>query len=106
MAWVTMNRTVKIQLRWLVSIPDGQSPRGNRFSRPARFENQGTDWTLNAWSLVINTEAAPNAQGEQSATASFLMPNAPHEWLSVGKRFTLHEHVPIAECIVTGVISD
>ena len=102
-----MNRTVKILLRWLVSAPPGQSPRGRRFSRPARFENQGDDWTQNAWSLVINSEGVPDAKGEQSATAKFLVADAPHDWLSAGKRFTLYEgKLALAEGVVEQILPD
>jgi hypothetical protein len=99
-----MNRTVKISLRWLVDAPTGQSPRGQRFVRPARFEHQGQDWTSSAWSLCINTEGVPDAQGEQSATAKFLMDDAPHDWLSVGKRFMLYENIPLAEGVVKEIM--
>jgi hypothetical protein len=101
-----MNRTVKISLRWLVDAPAGQSPRSQRFSRPARFEHQGEDWTGNAWSLVIDTEGVPDPKGQQSATATFLMADAPHDWLSVGKRFTLYENVPVAEGVVEEILPD
>lgn len=100
-----MNRTVKIMLRWLVSAPTGQSPRGQSFSRPARFENQGDDWTQNAWSLVITTEGVPDAKGQQSATAKFLVADGPHDWLSVGKRFTLYEgKLALAEGVVEEIL--
>ena len=101
-----MNRTVKISLRWLVDAPAGQSPRGQRFSRPARFEHQGEDWTNNAWSLVINTEGVPDAKRQQSATAKFLVDDAPRDWLGVGRRFTLYENIPIAEGVVEQILPD
>lgn len=102
-----MNRTAKILLRWLVNAPIGQSPRDQRFSRPARFENQGEDWIQNAWSLVITTEGVPDAKGKQSATAKFLVAGAPHEWLSVGKRFTLYEgELALAEGMVEKILQD
>ena len=101
-----MNRTVKILLRWLVNAPAGQSPRGRRFSRPARFEHQGEDWTSNGWSLVINTAGVPDEQGRQSATAKFLVADAPHDWLSVGKRFMLYENIPLAEGVVEEILPD
>jgi hypothetical protein len=96
-----MNQTTRILLRWLVKVPTGQSPRGQSFSRPARFDNQGDDWTQSAWSLVINPTGAPDAKGQQSATARFLVADAPHDWLSVGRRFTLYEGtLALAECVV------
>jgi len=101
-----MSRKVKIKLRWLVNAPAGQSPRGQNFTRPARFQHQGDDWKREAWSLAINTEGVPNDQGEQSASANFLMANAPHDWLSVGNLFTLYENVPLAEAVVEQILPD
>ncbi len=86
-----MTQTATVLLRWLVSGPSNHSPRGRRFSRPARFDHQGEDWTSNAWSLVVDVEGTPDAYGYQVGTVSFLMPQAPHDWLSAGKRFTLFE---------------
>ena len=101
-----MNRTVRVLLRWLVSEPASQSPRGPRFSTPARFDHQGENWTRDAWSLIITTAGTPDAKGQQFATARFLVPDAPHEWLSVGKRFTLFEGKPIAEGLVEEILAD
>ena len=101
-----MNRTVKVVLHWLVDAPNGGSPRSQQFSRPARFDHQGEDWTTNAWSLVITTEGSPDAVGRQLATARFLGPEAPHGWLSVGRRFTLFEGVALAEGVVEQVLAD
>ena len=44
-----------------------------------------------AWSLVVDVEGVPDTQGYQVGTARFLAPDAPHDWLSEGKRFTLFE---------------
>ena len=101
-----MNRIVKVVLHWLVNTPNGTSPRGQQFSRPARFDHQGEDWIRNAWSLVITTEGSPDVTGRQLATAEFLMSEAPHDWLSVGRHFTLFEDVAIAEGVVEQVLSD
>ena len=51
----------------------------------------------NAWSLVVDTEGVPDAKGQQLATARFLIDDAPHSWLIVGKTFTLYEgRLPLA----------
>lgn len=102
-----MNRLAKVLLHWSVSAPSGESPREQRFSVPARFDHQGEDWIRDAWSLVITTDGTPHASGEQFATARFLMPDAPHDWLSVGKQFTLFEgRMPIAQGVVKEIMSD
>lgn len=96
-----MNHAAKVRLYWLVTAPTGKSSRGRRFSTPARFEHQGEDWTRDAWSLVIDTQGKPDAQGQQFATAKFLFPNGPHNWLVPGKRFTLFEgELALAEGVV------
>jgi hypothetical protein len=95
-----MNRTVKVALRWLVNAPNGASPRGQQFSRPARFDHQGEGWTGNAWSLVITAEGFPDVEGRQLATAKFLVSDAPNDWLSVGRRFILFEDVPLVEGVI------
>lgn len=99
-----MTRKVTILLRWLV--PSGEIARCQKFSVPARFDHQGEDWTSNAWSLTITTEGVPDAEGQQVGTARFLMPEAPHDWLSVGRRFTLFTSEPLAEGLVERVLSD
>jgi hypothetical protein len=81
----------KVLLRWLVKGPSNHSPRGQRFSLPARFDHQGKDWMRDAWSLIVDVEGVPDARGYQIGTARFLVPGAPHHWLSEGKRFTLFE---------------
>jgi hypothetical protein len=94
--------SAKVLLHWLNRPSDGSpndhSPLGEHFSRPARFDHQGDDWTDDAWSLVVDVKGRPNIQGEQDGTVRFLMPTAPQEWLSVGKKFTLFEgRTPVAE---------
>ena len=107
LAGITMTRIAKVLLHWLISAPAGVSPRGARFSTPARFEHQGEDWTHDAWSLVITIEGFANAGDQQLASARFLMPNAPQDWLSVGKHFTLFEgRLPIAEGVVEEILSN
>ena len=86
-----MTHTANVLLHWLVNVPSGHSPRGQRFSLPARFEHQGEDWTSDAWSLFIELEGVPDALGYQIGTARFLTPDSPRDWLSKGKRFTLFE---------------
>jgi hypothetical protein len=93
-----MTHTAKIRLHWLVSRPSKHSPRGQRFSLPARFDHQGEEWTNDAWSLVVEVEGVPDAEGNQVGTAWFLVPDAPQDWLSEAKRFTLFAgHLPVAE---------
>jgi hypothetical protein len=101
-----MTRTAEVLLHWLVSGPSNHSPRGQRFSLPARFDHQGEDWTKDAWSLVVDVEGVPDAEGHQAGTVRFLVPGAPHDWLSEGRRFTLFEgRVALAEGEIRQVLA-
>lgn len=101
---ISMNRTAKVVLHWLER--DRPFPRNQRFSRPARFDHQGQDWKQDAWNLTVVTEGNVDAAGRQSATVKFLVPNAPHDWLSVGKRFTLIEgELALAEGVVEQILA-
>jgi hypothetical protein len=89
--------SAKVLLHWLYRSSD-RSPLGRHFSRPARFDHQGDDWTNDAWSLVVDVKGNPNIHGDQDGIVRFLTPAAPQEWLSVGKKFTLFEgHTPVAK---------
>ena len=91
--------SVKVHLHWTAP-----APHGNSFSIPVRFDHQGDDWKNDAWSLVFDVEAPPDANGKQLATAKFLATNAPHNWLAPGRRFTLQADKPIAEGVVIEAI--
>lgn len=87
-----MIQKAKARLQWLKPmVTNGSDPRGRQFTVPARFEEQGDDWTDNAWSLVVEPTAEPDAQGMQQALVHFLVPNAPSEWLMCGHKFTLQD---------------
>ena len=94
-----MTKQAKARLKWLIPFPEsGMSPRGRKFSLPAKFDHQGADWTNNAWSLVVEGDTRPDARGVQEVQICFLMRNAPSEWLVHGRRFTMQEgEKPIAE---------
>ena len=101
-----MTHSAKVLLHWLYR-PSDRSPLGQHFSRPARFDHQGDDWTSNAWSLVMDLKGSPDVQGYQAGTARFLMPTAPQLWLSVGQRFTLFDgQLPVAEGEVKRVLPE
>jgi hypothetical protein len=102
-----MSRSARVLLHWLVDATAGKEPpRRSGFSRPARFDHQGEDWNNNAWSLVIKTEGKPDTDGGQFAIVQFLMREAPHDWLAVGRRFTLFEDKPIANGLITEVLQN
>ena len=83
-----MTNTVKVRLRWLSdNFPD----QAQRVCRPARFEHQSDDWLNDAWSVVVQVTGSPDAEGYQEGQARFLSPDAPYDWLSKGRKFTLLE---------------
>jgi hypothetical protein len=86
-----MSRSAKVRLRWIGPSPETASTPGWSFSTPAR-------------SIVIATEGPPDANGEQPAIASFLMPTAPHDWLAVGRHFTLDGGKPVAEALIEHIV--
>lgn len=97
-----MSRSAKVRLRWIGTPPERASTPGWSFSTAAQFAHQGDD--DESWSIVISTESPPDAYGEQSAIASFLMPAAPQHWLAVGNRFTLLGRGPVAEVCIEAIV--
>ena len=89
--------TATVSLLWRVQDPRSWT------TRPARFGHQGEDWRNNAWSLVVENNGLPNADGQVAGTARFLMPNGPHHWLKRGARFTLFEGEDI---LADGVVEE
>ena len=100
-----MNKKVKIRLKWLRK-PSSEPENGFQFTRPARFDHQGEDWKHNAWSLVVTVEGTPDLKSEQVGTAWFLVDNAPHDWLTVGKHFALGAEPPFAEGVVEQILTE
>ncbi|MEZ5901354.1 MAG: hypothetical protein R3D51_17890 [Hyphomicrobiaceae bacterium] len=91
------------RLQWL--IPTGKnniSPRGARFSTVAKFDQQGDNWTEDAWSLVVQPVAWPDDRGEQDVFVQFLSASAPHGFLLKGSKFELHEG---AKVIAVGMMT-
>ncbi len=69
--------------RWIV-------PPGPRYIAPAHFDVPDEKWPEEAWSLVATKESDPS-DNEWVARVTFLVPEAPHEWLRSGNRFDYHE---------------
>jgi hypothetical protein len=87
-----MNLPAKARLFWLLPEDRVRPRRRGRFATPARFDLQtDEDWSANAWSLVVHPEGPLDPSGYQIAQIGFLVPDAPHDWLLVGEKFTLLE---------------
>ncbi len=88
-----MTKNVFAEIKWLSPIEGGrkQPPRGPTYTTVARFEEQGDQWTKEAWSLVAEFLDEPDRFNCQRATVRFLVEEAPWEWLTQSSRFDLME---------------
>jgi hypothetical protein len=83
--------------------------RPRSFTRPARFDHQSDEqWQTNAWSLLVDLDGQPDARDNQRGRAWFLMPNAPHDWLTEGAQFTILDgRIALAEGrVVRGAVDE
>lgn len=97
-----MNQQARARLLWKIPTSGSViSPRGDRFVTPAKFDHQGDDWTVNAWSLVVESAGPVTPDGSQPVRVHFLMPDSPNDWLTPGRHFLLLEgDLQLAEGIV------
>lgn len=88
-----MNQAVKARLTWLTAGQGGRPapPPGPRYSTVARFAAQGADWSKDAWSLVVDFTASPDADLSHSVQVKFLVPSGPDHLLATGSKFELME---------------
>ena len=87
-------RRQKVKVTWLAPEAGGRSarPTGESYATIARFPEDGPEWPDGAWTVVLDFETPPSAQGNVSfGTARFLMPEAPQHRLRPGGSFQLHE---------------
>jgi hypothetical protein len=84
----------KARIRWLKPEEGGRPspPPGPDYSTVARFEVRADRWPHEAWSIVLNIYAPPDAEGLMVADIRMLAgEDAPKELLSPGSRFELFE---------------
>lgn len=85
---------VKARIRWVPAEQGGRRlppPSGSRYSTVARFEDETTTWTDEAWSIIADITEPPNESLETMATIEFLAADAPTELLRAGNQFVLFE---------------
>lgn len=81
-------KKIKVKVLWQGNKAQNL-PAGLQYITVAKFDE---DWEKDAWSIVLEFEKSPSAQGNPSlGYAKFLMPNAPKEKLSPGAEFELYE---------------
>jgi hypothetical protein len=90
-----MSALAKIQ--WLKPDQGGRTvpPPGPRYSTIARFGGQtAEEWSVNAWSLVLDLEGVPDEMWSQTARVRFLNEEeAPASWLQPAGTFALFEGI-------------
>jgi hypothetical protein len=86
-----MGTDVRAIIRWMPPDRGGRSapPRSAvGYSTLARFESERGH---EAWSIIITHAVEIDDAGVIDARVRFLVPEAPHELLQVGERFSLRE---------------
>lgn len=92
-------KTARARLVWLALSPLMKaSNEPIMFSTVAKFDHQGEDWKSDAWSVAINGQAPPEIGCPQIMNVRFLAEAAPHEWLSVGRKFELYGGSGVVAC--------
>jgi hypothetical protein len=67
-------------------------PTGKKYSTIARFPEDAGTWLQEAWSIVLEFDGPPSAQGNPSmAKARFLAGKAPIDRLKPARAFELYE---------------
>jgi hypothetical protein len=68
-----------------------ETPPVGRYITSANFDENISDPSLPTWSMILQAFKRNHSGGFDEATASFLFPNAPAEWVKVGTEFTMME---------------
>jgi hypothetical protein len=89
-----MGTSVVAKVQWVAPEEDGRTflPTGKRYATIARFPEDTGTWLQEAWSIVLEFDQPPAAQGNPSmAKAWFLAGQAPVDRLKPGRAFELYE---------------
>jgi len=85
-----MNPPVKVRVEW-TSEKLRRLPCGGTYSTVAKFAEDGINWPVQAWSIVLEFSPDSACSRSFSATARFLVSNGPVERLRSGAVFELFE---------------
>lgn len=86
-------RTYPCRVYWTPREHGGRDEpfAGVWYSTSAKFPEQ-TNWQVDGWSVVLEFETPPSEQGSPSiGKVSFLVDEAPDEWLFPGQIFEMYE---------------
>jgi hypothetical protein len=89
-----MGKSVVAKVHWVSPEEGGRIslPTGKKYSTIARFPEDTGTWLQEAWSIVLEFDEPPAAQGNPSmAKARFLAGQAPIDRLKPGRAFELYE---------------
>jgi hypothetical protein len=89
-----MGISVVAKVHWVPREEGGRTslPTGKRYATIARFPEDTGTWLQEAWSIVLEFDEPPSAQGNPSiAKARFLVGQAPVDRLKPGRAFELYE---------------
>jgi hypothetical protein len=89
-----MSKSVLAKIYWVPPEEGGRTalPTGKTYATMSRFPEDLGAWLQEAWSIVLEFEAPPSAQGNPSiARARFLAEKAPVDRLQPGRVFELYE---------------
>jgi hypothetical protein len=82
-------KAFQVKVQWL----DGkcsEAPPIGRYSTASIFE-KNSDPNQATWSVTLQAFKRNHLGGFDEAIASFLFPNAPHDWMKVGTEFKMME---------------
>ena len=89
-----MGMSVLAKVHWIPSEEGGRTslPHGKQYATISRFPEDADAWLQEAWSIVLEFDEPPAAQGNPSmARARFLVEKAPVDRLQPGRAFELYE---------------
>jgi hypothetical protein len=89
-----MGKSVLAKVHWVPSEDGGRTslPAGKTYSTVSRFQEDTGVWLQEAWSIVLEFDEPPVAQGNPSmARARFLAEKAPVDRLQPGRTLELYE---------------
>jgi hypothetical protein len=84
----------RAKVTWVPADQGGRSalPTATRYINISRFPEDPPSWPDGSWSIVLEFDTPPSAQGSPSlGTARFLVDEAPHERLQRGRSFDVFE---------------
>jgi hypothetical protein len=89
-----MSKSALAKIHWVPLEEGGRTslPAGTRYATISRLQEDTAAWLQEAWSIVLEFDEPPAAQGNPSmARARFLAERAPVDRLKPGRTFELYE---------------